>query len=448
MLRCPCMFMGTGAVGGLVSDQSNSNSSSPVSIATDMDSEPNCEACLRKFNLITKRRKTCFECSKQFCSRCLAEEPHRPRAERRCHKCRVFSADQLDHSELMKLRVKDLKQYLLDRRIPSQFCTEKTDLVELIIRASANPSLSSRRVGVDRSPRMPSPAGDFTTGPGAAPAPQDEVDTQTVTEISRSANNNPPSPRDNVNAREQTNADDQIGESASGENSINDHVPTLDGAGERPGAETGNTADNAESEINNTTSDGSNPDLTTAAEPVNADASAQEQVTTESDAGAGENEGTEPMEWEGTVTQDELTNEQTDAPLPPSTKTKTYYCLDEVESLEAIDRLSIRQLKEILAHNFVIYKGCVEKWELQERVRRLFNEATAAKEKLNSAEQGKSSRTKDPEDGLCKICMDAVVDCVLLDCGHMLTCTNCGKQLNECPICRQYVVRVVHVFRS
>ena len=49
---------------------------------------------------------------------------------------------------------------------------------------------------------------------------------------------------------------------------------------------------------------------------------------------------------------------------------------------------------------------------------------------------------------LCKICMDRLVDCVLLECGHMLTCTQCGRQLAECPICRQYVVRVVHVFKS
>ena len=62
-----------------------------------------------------------------------------------------------------------------------------------------------------------------------------------------------------------------------------------------------------------------------------------------------------------------------------------------------------------------------------------------------------------PEDGvpphpdekeLCKICMDSAIDCVLLDCGHMVTCTKCGKQMNECPICRQYVVRAVHIFRA
>ena len=50
-------------------------------------------------------------------------------------------------------------------------------------------------------------------------------------------------------------------------------------------------------------------------------------------------------------------------------------------------------------------------------------------------------------DFLCKVCMDAPVDCVLLDCGHMLTCVRCGRQLAECPVCRQYVVRVVHAFK-
>ncbi|KAL0162674.1 hypothetical protein M9458_042070, partial [Cirrhinus mrigala] len=35
------------------------------------------------------------------------------------------------------------------------------------------------------------------------------------------------------------------------------------------------------------------------------------------------------------------------------------------------------------------------------------------------------------EENLCKICMDSPIDCVLLD--------KCGKRMNECPICRQYV---------
>lgn len=49
---------------------------------------------------------------------------------------------------------------------------------------------------------------------------------------------------------------------------------------------------------------------------------------------------------------------------------------------------------------------------------------------------------------LCKICMDRLIDCVLVECGHMCSCVKCGKLLSECPICRQYVVRVIRVFKS
>lgn len=51
-------------------------------------------------------------------------------------------------------------------------------------------------------------------------------------------------------------------------------------------------------------------------------------------------------------------------------------------------------------------------------------------------------------DELCKICMDAPMECVMLECGHIATCIACGKRLSECPICRQYVIRVVRFFRS
>lgn len=112
--------------------------------------------------------------------------------------------------------------------------------------------------------------------------------------------------------------------------------------------------------------------------------------------------------------------------------------LSDLKSEADIEDLSVKRLKEILARNFVDYKGCCERWELQERVRRLYHD----KANLQQGDGGPS------EELLCRICMDAPIDCVLLECGHMITCTNCGKRMSECPICRQYVVRAVHVFRS
>uniref|UniRef100_A0A3B5MMP9 Ring finger protein 34a n=1 Tax=Xiphophorus couchianus TaxID=32473 RepID=A0A3B5MMP9_9TELE len=116
--------------------------------------------------------------------------------------------------------------------------------------------------------------------------------------------------------------------------------------------------------------------------------------------------------------------------------------VSDISGMRDITGLSVRQLKEILARNFVNYSGCCEKWELVERVNRLYRE----KEK-NTNTYGEKCPLTLPDDNLCRICMDAVIDCVLLECGHLVTCTDCGKRMNQCPICRQYVVRAVHVFK-
>ncbi|XP_016326336.1 E3 ubiquitin-protein ligase rififylin-like [Sinocyclocheilus anshuiensis] len=123
--------------------------------------------------------------------------------------------------------------------------------------------------------------------------------------------------------------------------------------------------------------------------------------------------------------------------------------LSDLRSVEDIEALSVRQLKEILARNFVDYKGCCEKWELMERVTRLYHDQKDLQSMVSNATEGTDAGPGTAvEENLCKICMDSPIDCVLLECGHMVTCTKCGKRMNECPICRQYVVRAVHVFRS
>uniref|UniRef100_A0A1L8DSX6 Putative e3 ubiquitin ligase n=1 Tax=Nyssomyia neivai TaxID=330878 RepID=A0A1L8DSX6_9DIPT len=116
---------------------------------------------------------------------------------------------------------------------------------------------------------------------------------------------------------------------------------------------------------------------------------------------------------------------------------RKYTRLDDITSSAELEKLSVKQLKEILMLNRVDFKGCCEKNELLERVTRLWNDQRMypPPEKLQA-------------DDLCKICMDAPIECVILECGHMATCTNCGKILHECPICRQYIVRVVRFFKA
>lgn len=107
----------------------------------------------------------------------------------------------------------------------------------------------------------------------------------------------------------------------------------------------------------------------------------------------------------------------------------------------------------------VDYKGCCEKQELLDRVERLWKTMRTAPGTFSTTSNTLSYKLmiisvcsaaveKLATDELCKICMDAPIECVFLECGHMATCTNCGKVLPECPICRQYIVRVVRFFRA
>ena len=48
--------------------------------------------------------------------------------------------------------------------------------------------------------------------------------------------------------------------------------------------------------------------------------------------------------------------------------------LSELNNEQNIEDLTVRELKEILVANFVDYKGCVEKTELIDKVRRLYHD--------------------------------------------------------------------------
>lgn len=111
--------------------------------------------------------------------------------------------------------------------------------------------------------------------------------------------------------------------------------------------------------------------------------------------------------------------------------------LESVNSRNHIFELTTMELKVLLTRNFISFRGCCEKSELQEKVCWLWDRKEAAK-----------NRNTIPDENLCKICMEATIDSLFLDCGHMVTCTNCGKLLHDCPICRQIIVRVVRAFRS
>ncbi|XP_028937544.1 E3 ubiquitin-protein ligase rififylin [Ornithorhynchus anatinus] len=294
--------------------------------------QPACRACGRPCGG-PAREHACPDCGQTSCPSCRGPAGAGPPL---CPPCRRVRATAFRRDELMKMKVKELRDYLSRHGVSSETCREKEELVRLVL---------ARRPAAGPPPDPPAPPG---------PLPRTREDPQAAS---------PPPPRP-------VQADGR--------------VPRDGDEGERPAA--------AEDETR---------------------------------AGAAEREADA-----SSVDSDEA---------PPAGRRASLSDLGREEDVEA---LSVRQLKEILARNFVNYKGCCEKWELMERVTRLF------RDRQRELRHPGSAAALGLEENLCKICMDSPVDCVLLECGHMVTCTKCGKRMSECPICRQYVIRAVRVFRS
>ncbi|KAI8972458.1 zinc finger, C3HC4 type-domain-containing protein [Pilobolus umbonatus] len=122
---------------------------------------------------------------------------------------------------------------------------------------------------------------------------------------------------------------------------------------------------------------------------------------------------------------------------PPPTKKETLSIKDLCSSSTDPSSLSVRTIKSILKSNYVEHSHVIEKSELVKLVQRLMDQ---------------HKDTSDDSSSECRICYDAQQNCVFLDCGHMVTCMDCAKKLietkNECPICREPIIKLVHVFRT
>ncbi|XP_069470996.1 E3 ubiquitin-protein ligase rififylin isoform X3 [Ambystoma mexicanum] len=306
----------------------------------------NCRGCGAGFEN-SARKHSCIDCGKNFCNLCSSQPIGGPRL---CCLCLRFRTTTFVRVELMKMKVKDLRDYLSLHDVSTEMCREKEDLVELVLSQPHVPPAE---------PRTPSPL----LNPGVLEENPLPTQTYPARRFARSVS------------------------------SFTD-------------AERLSNATTVHSQAN-----GSIPDP---AQPIS---------------------GTENTAEGGT--EDEVQSIDSEEILVPGRRSS----LSDLASVDDIEALTVRQLKEILARNFVNYKGCCEKWELMERVTRLYNEQQDLRQQSEVVLPGS-------EDPLCKICMDSPIDCVLLECGHMVTCTKCGKRMSECPICRQYVVRAVHVFRS
>lgn len=333
--------------------------------------------------LIT-RKMPCLYCNANFsiikwkkkCEFCTHQFCTSCIVQKRCHACANVLNCQWIYESLMKVKIKDLKLYLSVRGTPVHLYIEKTELVRLVLLKQHSKSNLGSRIGISSQSAPPS----RTRVEPHLSVPDDQ---STSSQTSRP-----------------TNSQHETSE-----------LRTEERAGYWNGAR---NVSGQSSTIHDSTQD----------RPLD-DAAIRSQLTRDSsDIDISENNGAQISSVE--------------RPTPTGLANKIV--IADIKSRDQIELLTTRELKQILFDNFINYKGCVEKIELQTRVHNLYNDKEKAKQD--------SEKDATEESDICKICWDETIDCVLLDCGHMATCTSCGKRLNECPICRQFIVRCVHVFKS
>jgi len=345
----------------------------------------------------------------------------------------------------MKLRVKDLQNYLVRKRVNTKSCVEKKDLVELVLKENAggatarvgptsnsweDPTIRvSDEVPLERKNNFPKSYVESShrrewfekLSEGETKEENEETLVEDIGE--NEVENTPVEPMTreveedevmSVVVESNDNTEDNDDKSRSG----SDNVQIVEGG-----------SSDTDNEAASSVQDGITVE----------DVTAEDLVTKEQDHEEGAKEEKQRLDGATNRLNVDVLN---DLPSTPSSPRRfahhSMVYLSELQSLDDLKELSNKQVKEILAMNRVNFKGCVEKEELLKIVERLWKQEQRQKEDVDNMD----------DDSLCKICMDAPVDCVMLECGHMCTCTNCGKQMAECPICRQYVIRVVRTFKA
>lgn len=387
--------------------QRGTNLANPTNPARPTSPEMVCESCNANFHIFN-RKKLCKDCGRYFCANCVMQlQENVKKSHRQCKKCNILTTGRFTRQDLQKWKVKDLRCVLHKRNISTETCREKHDLIDLLVitfgvvsqnnseeRSSSSSQSATTNIHGNRG-NIPNP--DSSSGSSSRTSPSNSQ--QEIPRGSRMATDPVPPPTTSTNQQRSQ--------------SLQEGLPPHQEEPQRSQSLQQNESEAARAERLRQRQQ----------EELRAAARLQEMMR----------------------------QQEAQSQVPEQQERVKRYTLEDIKSEEEIDGLTVRQMKEVLVNNFVDYKGCVEKSELHLRVTRLWKEHQVNKQKTQeiiSASDSAPSNVASAEDELCKICMDAAINCVLLECGHMVTCTQCGRRLAECPICRQNVVRAVHIFRS
>ncbi|CAF3698093.1 unnamed protein product [Adineta steineri] len=455
------------------------------------NSNDQCDHCHTTYTIV-KRKKSCAVCRQYYCTSCAPRERHYNQPHRICLICQLISSDSTTDEQLLALKVKHLRCYLQAKNISYHTCTEKQELVDLIVR---NRHLPFTRLFIQQQQQQAQQTSTSYPPPPSQPQPQPPPPPPSASSSSSATTTNSNQQQQQFHTTfnqfsTSTSASSSTSSSSSSSSSTTSTaMPPPPPPPPQPpkhgnftnfqhtmssfASQMNHFAANLQDYVTNTVSDY----VTNTVSGVLHHALGDHQQTTTTTTTTNNGNGTSSTFNFGTTTNGPFTysftspgnfvyttttNSTTASPQQQRRNTTTTTTttnettassntqqqatttqrprrksLSELNNEQNIEDLSVRELKEILVANFVDYKGCVEKNELIEKVRRLYRDRQNEKIKAKELDSATASDSE-----LCKVCMDAIADCVFLDCGHMVTCVKCGKLLAECPICRSNIVRV------
>ncbi|XP_066956207.1 E3 ubiquitin-protein ligase RNF34-like [Macrobrachium rosenbergii] len=413
-----------------------------------------CDQCNAKFTIL-KRKKNCDGCGLTFCSSCIRRGME---GRRHCNKCHVLSQWPLDRTQLEALRVKDLRHFLHSRHINTVACTEKRDLIDLVTH-----HICRQRGVYGGSPQGTAPSNENHNFPRNG-RPQNKPATSPVTRDDGirvrpcSSPDNDICSMGSIRVRPMDSIRVRPGRPVSPDS--NDYDPESDlgirvfasDFPNRPQQRASSVSplgpsvlmDDHPQSIHNSGLEGSSQSCPQTVEsplevPETAATDVDEPMDVDHPASTLDEEPQVPLATSPSSASSSATfPSESSSPEPTKQFGLGIVSLGDLKTQEDINRLSIRQCKELLAFHRVNLSGVREKSELINKIEILWKDYQASRQNVDAL----------PEELVCKICMDSVIDCVLLECGHMVACTQCGKQMAECPVCRQFVVRVVRTFRA
>jgi len=434
-----------------------------------------CDICSTKFTLFN-RKKICSECKNYFCGSCVSRETPSGQvrnstsnssfnnAPRTCKRCKILLSIPPVRADLMELRVKDLQRYLISKKVNTKSCVEKKDLVELVIRQNASSSSTVSGSGGQQQESSSSSSRQANAAPAQsssssrrAPEERQKSFPKAYVESTHrhewlekmNENANQVQAADQVHLSCEEDDDDFIvvtpvtpmtsepQQNESENNKENDPPEeAIEAVEETPIEPMIHDQDNNEQIDENRSSSGSETEQIGASALPETNPAESKETSEKNDETKSEPINIDQPKENNLDVPNDSSLSMSESPRRFANQGLVY--LSEIENVADIQDLSVKQAKDILAMNRVNFKGVVEKDELLKHVSRLWKQEKQAQEDKDAM----------VDSDLCKICMDNPVDCVMLECGHMCTCTTCGKQMAECPICRQYVVRVVRTFKA